>query len=173
MFAQWYWPRPDAPVRGRPAHEVVFRKWAEAAPLPLPADDGTPVGSPLPRAPSEWSTKRRKRRELWHSGARREPRRELWRSGASDGWSCGWCGRADTPERRSGPEGARSLCNACGLRYAKHRLDNVPLGRPRSEPATRPPVFYRLVDGDARDRPEEEMIWTGGDLERSPPADRI
>ncbi|KAH7109394.1 hypothetical protein B0J13DRAFT_516959 [Dactylonectria estremocensis] len=32
---------------------------------------------------------------------------------------CHRCNRIDTPEWRRGPDGARTLCNACGLRYAK------------------------------------------------------
>jgi hypothetical protein len=32
---------------------------------------------------------------------------------------CHSCKRIDTPEWRRGPEGARTLCNACGLHYAK------------------------------------------------------
>ncbi|KAH6976682.1 GATA zinc finger-domain-containing protein [Ilyonectria destructans] len=32
---------------------------------------------------------------------------------------CHHCNRIDTPEWRRGPNGARTLCNACGLRYAK------------------------------------------------------
>ncbi|MCJ1351442.1 MAG: hypothetical protein MMC33_001426 [Icmadophila ericetorum] len=32
---------------------------------------------------------------------------------------CHSCARAETPEWRRGPDGARTLCNACGLHYAK------------------------------------------------------
>jgi len=32
---------------------------------------------------------------------------------------CANCGRTDSPEWRVGPSGARNLCNACGLRWAK------------------------------------------------------
>lgn len=32
---------------------------------------------------------------------------------------CHSCNRAETPEWRRGPDGARTLCNACGLHYAK------------------------------------------------------
>ncbi|KAH7165114.1 hypothetical protein DER46DRAFT_507622 [Fusarium sp. MPI-SDFR-AT-0072] len=32
---------------------------------------------------------------------------------------CRRCSRIDTPEWRRGPDGARTLCNACGLHYAK------------------------------------------------------
>ncbi|KAI8869349.1 GATA-domain-containing protein [Ramicandelaber brevisporus] len=33
--------------------------------------------------------------------------------------TCRKCGATDTPEWRRGPEGSRTLCNACGLQYAK------------------------------------------------------
>lgn len=33
--------------------------------------------------------------------------------------SCHCCGTAETPEWRKGPSGSRTLCNACGLHYAK------------------------------------------------------
>eukprot|EP01103_Thecamoeba_quadrilineata_P020531 TRINITY_DN8869_c0_g1_i1.p1 TRINITY_DN8869_c0_g1~~TRINITY_DN8869_c0_g1_i1.p1 ORF type:complete len:336 (-),score=71.80 TRINITY_DN8869_c0_g1_i1:27-1034(-) len=32
---------------------------------------------------------------------------------------CQKCGTSDTPEWRRGPEGSNTLCNACGLQYAK------------------------------------------------------
>ena len=34
-------------------------------------------------------------------------------------WACEWCGcrETETPSKASGPNGARTLCNACGSRY--------------------------------------------------------
>lgn len=40
---------------------------------------------------------------------------------------CHSCNRAETPEWRRGPDGARTLCNACGLRWCLWTLDNVQL----------------------------------------------
>lgn len=39
------------------------------------------------------------------------------------------CGRTDSPEWRKGPRGPKTLCNACGLRWAKRskRSDDVPI----------------------------------------------
>merc|ERR1711974_147070 len=34
--------------------------------------------------------------------------------------ACLYCGRTETPEWRKGPCGGLSLCNACGLNYAKN-----------------------------------------------------
>ncbi|ODQ52764.1 hypothetical protein SAICODRAFT_7798 [Saitoella complicata NRRL Y-17804] len=41
------------------------------------------------------------------------------RSRAAPPGRCHSCNIADTPEWRRGPDGARTLCNACGLHYAK------------------------------------------------------
>ncbi|KAF7322413.1 hypothetical protein HMN09_00019300 [Mycena chlorophos] len=37
----------------------------------------------------------------------------------SEQYACITCGRTDSPEWRKGPSGPKTLCNACGLRYAK------------------------------------------------------
>ncbi|KAF5388989.1 hypothetical protein D9757_005088 [Collybiopsis confluens] len=41
---------------------------------------------------------------------------------------CNQCGRTDSPEWRKGPMGPKTLCNACGLRWAKQmrRTDDMP-----------------------------------------------
>ncbi|CAG8598433.1 13265_t:CDS:10 [Ambispora leptoticha] len=41
------------------------------------------------------------------------------RSASSSNKVCAHCQRKDSPEWRKGPGGPKSLCNACGLRYAK------------------------------------------------------
>ncbi|KAH6952502.1 hypothetical protein BKA56DRAFT_504827 [Ilyonectria sp. MPI-CAGE-AT-0026] len=49
---------------------------------------------------------------------------------------CHSCDRIDRPEWRRGPDGAKTLCNACGLQYAKlerKRQLEVRLIRPKSE----------------------------------------
>ncbi|KAJ5704472.1 hypothetical protein N7536_000161 [Penicillium majusculum] len=46
---------------------------------------------------------------------------------------CHSCNRAETPEWRRGPDGARTLCNACGLHYA--RLSKA-VGSNRAIPAS-------------------------------------
>lgn len=35
------------------------------------------------------------------------------------GFRCEFCGATSTPERRRGPSGSRTLCNRCGLAWAK------------------------------------------------------
>ncbi|RXK36079.1 hypothetical protein M231_06673 [Tremella mesenterica] len=45
---------------------------------------------------------------------------------------CVTCGRTDSPEWRKGPLGPKTLCNACGLRWAK-RNSGAPARRDRKE----------------------------------------
>jgi len=48
----------------------------------------------------------------------------IWQRAAPPG-RCHSCNRAETPEWRRGPDGARTLCNACGLHYAKLTRKNT------------------------------------------------
>jgi len=41
------------------------------------------------------------------------------KSYANEQHVCVTCGRTDSPEWRKGPQGPKTLCNACGLRWAK------------------------------------------------------
>ncbi|EOA25793.1 hypothetical protein CARUB_v10019160mg [Capsella rubella] len=62
------------------------------------------------------------------------------------GKSCTHCGTTKTPMWREGPRGARTLCNACGVRYRTGRL--FPEYRPASSPEFKPNVhsnFHRKV----------------------------
>lgn len=45
--------------------------------------------------------------------------RPLAVANTTGGKTCANCGKTDSPEWRVGPSGARNLCNACGLRWAK------------------------------------------------------
>jgi len=68
-----------------------------------------------------------------------EPKKRRGRAAAPG--RCHSCNRAETPEWRRGPDGARTLCNACGLHYAKLTrkagVNKAPIGssglRPRSQ----------------------------------------
>ncbi|KAJ2615556.1 hypothetical protein H4S08_001182 [Coemansia sp. RSA 1365] len=60
----------------------------------------------------------RKRRTVL-SPARTKTRKRSKRADAAQPNSCRSCGISETPEWRRGPDGARTLCNACGLHYAK------------------------------------------------------
>ncbi|KAJ2027256.1 hypothetical protein IWW57_002687, partial [Coemansia sp. S610] len=60
----------------------------------------------------------RKRRTVL-SPAHTKARKRSKRADATQPNSCRSCGISETPEWRRGPDGARTLCNACGLHYAK------------------------------------------------------
>ncbi|RLN20006.1 uncharacterized protein C2845_PM02G12530 [Panicum miliaceum] len=71
------------------------------------------------------------------------------------GWRCRHCGTNRTPQRREGPEGRSTLCNACGVRYRSGRL--VPEYRPASSPTFSPELHsnrHRLVVEMRRRREE-------------------
>lgn len=38
-----------------------------------------------------------------------------------DDFVCDHCGATQTPEKRSGPKGKRTLCNRCGLKWAREQ----------------------------------------------------
>ena len=48
------------------------------------------------------------------------------------GRKCQHCGVEKTPQWRAGPDGPKTLCNACGVRYKSGRL--VPEYRPANSP---------------------------------------
>jgi hypothetical protein len=50
------------------------------------------------------------------------------------GWWCKMCGISSTPERRRGPDNLFSLCNACGLYYAK-MIKKEQQNPPKAEPS--------------------------------------
>ncbi|KMK59980.1 GATA-type sexual development transcription factor NsdD [Aspergillus fumigatus Z5] len=57
--------------------------------------------------------------EFKGSGGFAGPDTKKRRGKAAPPGRCHSCNRAETPEWRRGPDGARTLCNACGLHYAK------------------------------------------------------
>ncbi|KAI5840423.1 hypothetical protein DFP73DRAFT_597400 [Morchella snyderi] len=53
------------------------------------------------------------------NGSTQPDAKKIRRGRAAPPGRCHSCHRAETPEWRRGPDGARTLCNACGLHYAK------------------------------------------------------
>lgn len=52
---------------------------------------------------------------------------------------CTDCGTLDSPEWRKGPNGPKTLCNACGLRWAKkEKKRNNSIGTPLTKPSATP-----------------------------------
>ncbi|KAG9098192.1 hypothetical protein FS749_004442 [Ceratobasidium sp. UAMH 11750] len=73
------------------------------------------------------------------------------RSRASPPGKCHSCEILDTPEWRRGPDGQRTLCNACGLHYAKlvRRRDNIISSLPAGGPMP-PPIDIAYLRRSAR-----------------------
>ncbi|KII89075.1 hypothetical protein PLICRDRAFT_40714 [Plicaturopsis crispa FD-325 SS-3] len=51
-------------------------------------------------------------------------KKKLKKTHVSEQYVCVTCGRTDSPEWRKGPQGPKTLCNACGLRWAKQMRKN-------------------------------------------------
>ncbi|XP_044449126.1 GATA-type transcription factor SRE1-like [Triticum aestivum] len=64
---------------------------------------------------------------------------------------CRHCGTAETPQWREGPEGRKTLCNACGVRYRAGRL--VPEYRPLRSPTFSPELHSNRHSRVAHMRP--------------------
>ncbi|XP_055806200.1 GATA transcription factor 5-like [Solanum dulcamara] len=80
---------------------------------PTPVHTAESAGKPL--------TKKLKKKPAAHGGSgSQQPRR------------CSHCGVQKTPQWRAGPMGAKTLCNACGVRYKSGRL--LPEYRPACSP---------------------------------------
>lgn len=82
---------------------------------------------------------------------------------------CFCCGATETPEWRSGPAGRKTLCNACGLQYAKHLREAE-----RSAGEGHEKLLGRMLGADAlkRRRIPEGFVHEGGGKKRaaaSPP----
>ena len=98
---------------------------------------------------------------------------------------CHSCGRAETPEWRRGPDGAKTLCNSCGLHYAKLRTYGRPksntgsLVAPKAHPPQLPPLNGLIppeptaLSTTSRKRPlikqGENMLGFEGTVKLPPP----
>ncbi|KAF8657949.1 hypothetical protein HU200_059642 [Digitaria exilis] len=102
-------PNPVTPPSPAPATATAGREL-----LPLP-----PPPAPISSAPESSSAPGRRRKQ--------QPKRRWVR-----GSTCQHCGSTSTPQWRGGPDGRRSLCNACGVRYRQGRL--LPEYRPKASP---------------------------------------
>ncbi|KAJ8659137.1 hypothetical protein O0I10_005176 [Lichtheimia ornata] len=92
-----------------------LRKQQASLPVTMAKSSSRP-SSPTPTSssstaviPSSWQS---------HSIHRLRQQRRRGRATAFQG-RCHSCNISETPEWRRGPDGARTLCNACGLHYAK------------------------------------------------------
>ncbi|KAK4056060.1 hypothetical protein OIO90_002791 [Microbotryomycetes sp. JL221] len=58
---------------------------------------------------------------------------------SNGGRGCANCGKMDSPEWRAGPTGQKTLCNACGLRWAKSQRQASEAAAPASGAQQSPP----------------------------------
>jgi PAS domain S-box-containing protein len=63
-------------------------------------------------------------------------RKKIRKMHAAEQYVCVTCGRTDSPEWRKGPQGPKTLCNACGLRWAKQVRTKQDEEQPNAGPST-------------------------------------
>ncbi|KAG2146884.1 white collar 2 type of transcription factor [Suillus bovinus] len=63
-------------------------------------------------------------------------RKRIRKMHAAEQYVCVTCGRTDSPEWRKGPQGPKTLCNACGLRWAKQVRTKQDEEQPSAGPST-------------------------------------
>ncbi|XP_047072992.1 GATA transcription factor 17-like [Lolium rigidum] len=70
--------------------------------------------------------------------------------------ACTDCYATKTPLWRGGPEGPKSLCNACGIRYRKKRREALGLDGPKRREPVAAAADAACADEDAGGEEEEE-----------------
>ncbi|KAL6651126.1 hypothetical protein ACP70R_010051 [Stipagrostis hirtigluma subsp. patula] len=108
----------------------------DSTPFVGPGPDGYPYNL-LPPAPAKKSKHGKGSKHKPKKRGRKPkhiPQSEAWRhaSPSPADRRCSHCGVQKTPQWRAGPEGAKTLCNACGVRYKSGRL--LPEYRPACSP---------------------------------------
>lgn len=78
----------------------------------------------------------------------------------NDGWRCEECNIADTPQRRRGPSGSKSMCNACGLRWIKkqRRAGHAPPAVPRGPRVKKTATFGTCLQTVLGEEDYEEWV---------------
>ena len=123
-----------------------------------PEDDATSFHDKIEGSGGFAGADPKKRRGVRHYDSYKRMQADIGQRAAPPG-RCHSCNRAETPEWRRGPDGARTLCNACGLRNilqtplscglfinASNRLRQV-------DPQNGPQIFNRLESSAKRAEP--------------------
>jgi hypothetical protein len=111
-------PPPPPPPAVEPPAKAPRRALAAAAPAVSSSSPAPPAAAPpapAPPAPAPLASTvaaAQTALDAWHDAAGRKCRR-----------GCFNCGLQKTPQWRMGPAGAKTLCNACGVRYRKDVKD--------------------------------------------------
>lgn len=63
---------------------------------------------------------------IWLDRERDGSKKDVKKTKIADEHVCADCGTLDSPEWRKGPKGSKTLCNACGLRWAKKTKKQKP-----------------------------------------------
>lgn len=79
---------------------------------------------------------------------------------------CSHCGVTKTPQWREGPNGPKTLCNACGVRYRSGRL--LPEYRPAASPSFIPSVHSNSHKKILEKRKKAEAMGICADMPHSP-----
>jgi len=119
-----------APLPSFPSTRIESLKGARQVHGGVDDDDRKGLPPPLVR-PRRIRRKHNEEEEIDEA----EKKRKL---GVAPELYCHSCGTTDTPEWRRGPDGCKSLCNACGLHYAKilRRETMIPNRQPARQTMT-------------------------------------
>ncbi|KAF8608669.1 hypothetical protein BDV93DRAFT_518735 [Ceratobasidium sp. AG-I] len=118
------------------------RRWAQVD--DSSADERPPHPRPGPDAPvrpTESAQSREFNTQAQHTEDNRKVKRTRAWNPPDHQYSCRRCHRTDSPAWRKGPEGPKTLCNACGLSYAKEiaRREAAASAAPASTQPASPP----------------------------------
>ncbi|KAK9452313.1 uncharacterized protein V1518DRAFT_403611 [Limtongia smithiae] len=97
-------------IRRHSAGDVLQRRHSPSL-LPLPSSSAAVAPAQPPRHP------RAHHASISEPSAR--PTKKQKTSADEKEYKCSECGTLDSPEWRKGPQGPKTLCNACGLRWSK------------------------------------------------------
>ena len=93
------------------AHELLGNRWADiAANIPGRTENAVK---------NHWYATKGRRTELVRQNGSSLVLREYFLRKGGSGLRCLDCGQQNTPQWRMGPEGPKTLCNACGVKFLK------------------------------------------------------
>ncbi|KAF5340873.1 hypothetical protein D9758_012151 [Tetrapyrgos nigripes] len=146
---------------------VVFAEpYTAPAPAPTPAAEPAPTPQSTAEQDMELIRTKRATTAAGAAAAAGQPKTKYRkRSRATPPGKCHSCNIKETPEWRRGPDGARTLCNACGLHYAKlMRKQSKMNPGPNGEPP--PPIDMDMLRASTRAAEAEKSSRQKEDSDR-------